>query len=273
VTLLVPALAGLLAAAAVMFWTGPAAVRSLTPSREVATSTSTDGTPATAGTPGGPRRASVREDLGRWLGRLGARSADRTRDLELRMLDGLAAALEAGLPVPRAVVLAVSGAASSARPSRRRRGRGRRGEWARTSGWDELARAAAQGQALAPVWQRLARREGSQTLSSVARAWRVAALTGAPLARAVRVSAHVCRERRRLERAVQVATAGARATVTVLTLLPLAGVGLAAVLGVPPLTLYSHPLALAGAGAGAVLTLVGQLWSRRLVSQVVRGVR
>lgn len=105
----------------------------------------------------------------------------------------------------------------------------------------------------------------------MARAWRVAALTGAPLARAVRVSAHVSRERRRLERAVQVATAGARATVTVLTLLPVAGVGLAAVLGVSPLVLYSHPVALASAGAGALLVVVGQLWSRRLVGRVLGG--
>lgn len=273
-TLLGPVLAGLLAAAAVLLWTGPAAVVVPTSSREAATCTPTAGSPATTGAAGDRRRASAREEVQRRLGLLGARRVDRARDLELRVLDGLAAALEAGLPVPRAVSLAVSGLTCSARPPRRRRGRRpAQGERTTLSGWDELARAADQGQALAPVWQRLARREGSQTLSSVARAWRVAALTGAPLARAVRVSAHVCRERRRLERAVQVATAGARATVTVLTLLPLAGVGLAAVLGVHPLTLYSHPLALLGAGAGALLTLVGQLWSRRLVHQVVRGVR
>lgn len=206
------------------------------------------------------------EDVGRLLGgllrRLGVGRAERRRDVELQVLDGLAAALEAGLPVPQAVGLAVSQVDRS--PVRQ-------DDTGFSVGWDELTRAAGQGQALAPVWHRLARRTGSPTLHSVARAWRVAALTGAPLAGAIRVSAHASRERRRLERAVQVATAGARATVTVLTLLPLAGVGLAMVLGVPPTSLYSHPVALAGAGAGAALIVVGQAWSRRMVARVLHG--
>lgn len=203
--------------------------------------------------------STLRERARQRVRQLRRRRTDRLRDRELQVLDGLSAALEAGLPVPQAVTLAVSRVQQP--------GVGDRPE----TGWDELARAASQGQALAPVWQRLARRSGSPTLSSVARAWRVATLTGAPLARAVRVSAHVSRERRRLERAVQVATAGARATVTVLTLLPLAGVGLAAVLGVSPTSLYAHPVALASAGAGVVLVLVGQVWSRRMVTRVLRG--
>lgn len=278
---LVPALVGLFAAAVVLLWTGPAAVPVRASESELASSSAADGSATVAGA---RPRTTVRQDVDRLLRRLGVGRADRARDLELRVLDGLAAALEAGLPVPQAVTLAVSGAPSqtgrtqglSRRGQRRRRrgpGRGGGGELAPASGWDELARAAAQGQALAPVWQRLARREDSPTLDSVARAWRVSALTGAPLARGIRVSAHVSRERRRLERAVQVATAGARATVTVLTLLPLAGVGLAVVLGVSPVALYAHPVALASAGAGAVLVVVGQFWSRRLVGRVLRGVR
>lgn len=293
---LVPALVGLFAAAVVLLWTGPAAVPVRASESELASSSAADGSATVAGA---RPRTTVRQDVDRLLRRLGVGRADRARDLELRVLDGLAAALEAGLPVPQAVTLAVSGAPSETgrtqglsrrgqrRRGQRRRGQGRRGqgrrrrgpgrggggELAPASGWDELARAAAQGQALAPVWQRLARREDSPTLDSVARAWRVSALTGAPLARGIRVSAHVSRERRRLERAVQVATAGARATVTVLTLLPLAGVGLAVVLGVSPVALYAHPVALASAGAGAVLVVVGQFWSRRLVGRVLRGVR
>lgn len=207
----------------------------------------------------------MRQDVDRLLRRLGVPRAARARGLELQVLDGLAAALEAGLPVPRAVALAVS----EVGPGQERQQDQR--EPGEASGWDELARAAAQGHALAPAWQRLARRSDSPTLDSVARAWRVASLTGAPLARAIRLSAHVSRERHRLERAVQVATAGARATVTVLTLLPLAGVGLAAVLGVSPLVLYSHPVALVAAGFGVLLVIVGQLWSRRLVGRVLKG--
>lgn len=179
----------------------------------------------------------------------------RARSTELALIDGLAAALEAGLPVPRAVALTVGelGLEESGPP-----------------GWAGLARAAAEGQELAPAWQRLARQTRSPALGSVARAWRVASLTGAPLASALRVSAHTARERHRLIRAVEVATAGPRATVGVLTLLPLAGVGLAAVLGVGPTTLYGHPIAQASAGTGALLILAGQVWVRRMVAGVTR---
>lgn len=273
--LLLPILVGVLAAAAVLLWTGPRAAAEGSSCR-----CSSAGPGSASGShhcvPGGdlvepgaaaerPARTSVRQDVDRLLRRLGVPRAARARGLELQVLDGLAAALEAGLPVPRAVALAVS----EVGPGQERQQDQR--EPGEASGWDELARAAAQGHALAPAWQRLARRSDSPTLDSVARAWRVASLTGAPLARAIRLSAHVSRERHRLERAVQVATAGARATVTVLTLLPLAGVGLAAVLGVSPLVLYSHPVALVAAGFGVLLVIVGQLWSRRLVGRVLKG--
>ena len=188
-----------------------------------------------------------------WLRRLarGGGSAQE-RSAELQLIDGLAAALEAGLPVPRAVGLAVSEGAA---------------------GWAGLLRAATEGQPLGPAWERLARHSRSPTLASVSRAWRVASLTGAPLASALRVSAHAGRERHRLARAVEVATAGPRATVAVLTLLPLAGAGLAAVLGVGPSSLYGHPIAQASAGTGALLILLGQVWVRRMVADVLRRAR
>ncbi|QFG67595.1 type II secretion system F family protein [Ornithinimicrobium pratense] len=263
-TLGLPVLCGLVAAAVVLLWT-QAAPGQATGDRPGGGASAAPSVPGASREPGDGEgepapRSSLREDARRLLSRLGVGRAERRRDAELQVLDGLAAALEAGLPVPQAVVLAVSQV--DQRPDRQ-------DDTGLAGGWNELARAAGQGQALAPVWHRLARRTASPTLHSVARAWRVAALTGAPLAGAIRVSAHASRERRRLERAVQVATAGARATVTVLTLLPLAGVGLAAVLGVPPTSLYSHPVALAGAGAGAVLVVVGQAWSRRMVGRVL----
>ncbi|HSP61220.1 MAG TPA: hypothetical protein VLO09_09175, partial [Ornithinimicrobium sp.] len=108
--------------------------------------------------------------------------------------------------------------------------------------------------------------------SAVARAWAVAAATGAPLAAAVRASAEAARERRRLHRAVEVATAGARATGRVLALLPLAGLGLAALLGIGPRELYAHPLAAGAAGVGLLLLGLGRLLVGRLVHRVVRGV-
>ncbi|WP_162803060.1 type II secretion system F family protein [Ornithinimicrobium avium] len=174
----------------------------------------------------------------------------------MQLLDGLAAALEAGLSTEHAlrVVLEPVGPAGSLGP------------------WSELSRAAREGQPLAPSWSRLARRTGSPTAASVARAWSVAASTGAPLAAAVRSSAHAARERHRLERAVEVATAGARATATVLGLLPLAGVGLAALLGIGPVALYGDALALASAGLGLLLLAGGHATVRRMVRGVLVGV-
>jgi tight adherence protein B len=180
----------------------------------------------------------------------GTNAARRVQAAELQVLDGLAAALEAGLPVSRAVQLAVE-------------------EADHDDAWAALGRVAAEGRQLSTAWARLARHTSSPTLASVARAWRVAELTGAPLADALRVSAHAGRERGRLSRALQVAVAGPRATVSVLTALPLAGAGLAAVLGVGPSALYGHPVAQASVGLGAVLILVGQLWVRRLVGKIL----
>lgn len=182
----------------------------------------------------------------------------RAHATELQVLDGMAAALEAGLPVARGVRLAVADVGPGLGPSS-------------AAAWSALGRAASEGQQLGPAWERLARHTRSPTLVSVARAWRVADLTGAPLAEALRVSAHAARERHRLGRAVEVAVAGPRATVTVLTLLPVAGVGLAAVLGVGPAQLYGDPVAQAAVGCGAVLLLLGQAWVRRLVAGVLRG--
>lgn len=219
-------------------------------------------TPPPRPQPGGPAGDSVRRG-GRshryLLDRLRARRpVGRSGVDEVQLLDGLAAALEAGLPTDQAVGMALEtvtpdGAGGSA-------------------AWADLARAAGEGQLLAPAWARVARRTGSPTAATVSRAWTVAAATGAPVAAAVRTSAHAARERRRLVRVVEVATAGARATATVLGMLPVAGVGLAALLGVGPVTLYSHPLALASAGLGLVLLVVGHLLVRRMVGHVLAGV-
>ncbi|MDO5740670.1 MAG: type II secretion system F family protein [Ornithinimicrobium sp.] len=198
-------------------------------------------------TPLADRLASIR--------RLRSRGPERQ---EVMLLDGVAAALEAGLPTEQALAVVLDAQSRSAGES---------------SAWAELRRAAREGQALAPAWARLARRTASPTVMSVSRAWAVASATGAPLAAAARSSAQAARERHRLQRAIQIATAGARATALVLSLLPIAGVGLAAIVGIGPAALYASPVALASAGVGLGLLVVGHLLVGRLVAGVVRGVR
>lgn len=65
----------------------------------------------------------------------------------------------------------------------------------------------------------------------------------------------------------QTALAGPKATVRLLTWLPLMGLGLGMALGVDPLAiLLGTPLGLAALAAGIALTIAGRVWSARLVA-------
>ena len=68
------------------------------------------------------------------------------------------------------------------------------------------------------------------------------------------------------EAARQTALAGPKATVSLLTWLPLMGLGLGIALGVDPFAiLVGTPLGLAALAAGAALTAAGRIWSSQLV--------
>ncbi|SDK41624.1 tight adherence protein B [Arthrobacter sp. ov407] len=90
--------------------------------------------------------------------------------------------------------------------------------------------------------------------------------SGCPLADVLaRFAAHLETEDD-AEAARQTALAGPRATVRLLTWLPLSGLALGLLLGVDPVaTLLGNPWGLAALAAGAALTAVGRLWSSRLV--------
>jgi tight adherence protein B len=90
--------------------------------------------------------------------------------------------------------------------------------------------------------------------------------SGCPLADVLaRFAAHLETEDD-AEAARQTALAGPRATVRLLTWLPLSGLALGLLLGVDPVaTLLGNPWGLAALAAGVALTAVGRLWSSRLV--------
>jgi tight adherence protein B len=90
--------------------------------------------------------------------------------------------------------------------------------------------------------------------------------SGCPLADVLaRFAAHLETEDD-AEAARETALAGPRATVRLLTWLPLSGLALGLLLGVDPVaTLLGNPWGLAALAAGAALTAVGRLWSSRLV--------
>ncbi|MDQ0632593.1 tight adherence protein B [Arthrobacter pascens] len=95
----------------------------------------------------------------------------------------------------------------------------------------------------------------------------IAEASGCPLADVLTRFASQLEVEDDAEAARQTALAGPKATVRLLTWLPLMGLGLGIALGVDPLAvLLGTPLGLAAMGAGAVLTAAGRIWSCRLVS-------
>lgn len=94
----------------------------------------------------------------------------------------------------------------------------------------------------------------------------VAEASGCPLADVLTRFAAQLEVEDDAEAARQTALAGPRATVSLLTWLPLLGLGLGVALGVDPVAILGGtPAGLASLGAGLVLTVAGRFWSARLV--------
>ena len=192
--------------------------------------------------------------FGRW------RASRRAGDVEaaaLALLDAAGPALRAGLTPAAAVRLAVTSAHGLPSVELRRFVEG-------------LEDAAREGLPASGAWVELATRSGSGPVAFVAGAWRLSEVTGAPLAEAVERAAEALREARARQRRVAVAVAGPRATVFVLTALPLTGPIFGLACGLSPVELYlGSPLATLSVGAGVLLVVLGRLWCRRLVSKAV----
>lgn len=173
------------------------------------------------------------------------------------LLEGVAPALEAGLTPSVAVRLSGATLGPSIDPLTTRL-------------VAELSESGERGAPMAPVWRSWAAAEGSAELRFVAAAWQLSELTGAPLADAVHravASVHQARER---ARRVHIAVAGPRATVVVLSVLPLTGPLFGLACGVSPTELYlASPLSSAAAALGLALIWVGRRWCRRLVESAV----
>lgn len=105
------------------------------------------------------------------------------------------------------------------------------------------------------------------TWSELAACLDIAEASGCPLADVLTRFAAQLEAAEDADAARQTALAGPKATVRLLTWLPLMGLGLGAALGVDPVaTLLGTPLGLAALAGGVVLTLAGRVWSARLVS-------
>ncbi|KRF45492.1 hypothetical protein ASH01_06585 [Terrabacter sp. Soil811] len=134
-----------------------------------------------------------------------------------------------------------------------------------------LLHASHRAEPTSPVWAEWAARSASAELALVAAAWRLSENTGAPLASAVDRAVGGLLDARTRRGKVAVAVAGPRATVTVLTLLPLTGPIFGLACGIDPATLYlGSPIATVSVVAGVLLVWVGRVWCSRMVRRAVR---
>lgn len=111
------------------------------------------------------------------------------------------------------------------------------------------------------------------TPSLLVLAWRMSCERGSPLKAVVGVCARTLRSADAADRRRKAAEAGPRASMWLLTALPVVGPAVAAVAGVDVVSAYSTTVAALSCAVGAGLTLVGWLWARRLLQAAVRPVR
>ena len=106
---------------------------------------------------------------------------------------------------------------------------------------------------------------------AAAAAWRLAQRTGAPLGDLLDAVCASLRDHRSDLAAVEASLAAPRATVRILLVLPLAGIGLGQLVGAQPVDVLLTTAAGRTSGLLAgVLLVVGRLWMGRLVAQVER---
>jgi len=107
-------------------------------------------------------------------------------------------------------------------------------------------------------------------LAHLVAAWRLAEGVGAAAADVTEAAAASVRERQAAHERTAVVMAGPRASMLLLTALPLAGPVAAVVIGISPGRLYDSAAARLLAGAGVGLTALGWWWARRLLSRAGR---
>lgn len=133
---------------------------------------------------------------------------------------------------------------------------------------EELRRRAETGEPLAAVWLAQGERLGSADLRWVGQAWLLTERTGAALAPALVAAEQVLRTRTRAEARLRTVAAGPRASMAILSLLPLGGPFVGAAFGLGPGALYlASPLATASGVMGLALAVFGWRWGRRILAR------
>lgn len=220
---------------------------------------------ATAGS--GPAEASRLESL---LRRLRRRDAAAEAGEWVDWIRQLAALVRAGQPPSAVFAVSAQTAAEAVAPSRSIRAQERisRAAAAATAlGRGPAETLRGQASAAGSGRSRLGRTRAS-VLRDLARCWEVSERTGAPLAALLDGVAEAAEADLDADAARETALAGARATVRILSWLPVLALGLGMLIGADPVrTLLTTPWGIAAGALGAVLTIAGRVWTRRMVHQ------
>lgn len=124
------------------------------------------------------------------------------------------------------------------------------------------------GSPAGPVWQRHA--HDRPELGALAGAWALSEDLGVALAPSMTTSAQVLRAQVQARRRLEAATSGARATMRMLTLLPLVGLLAGFAFGLTPWEVYGHsPMTMASALVGLGLTALGWAICRWVLARAV----
>lgn len=171
------------------------------------------------------------------------------------LVQGIAPAVEAGVPPPVAVATAASVAARTVESP------------AVAAELEDLSAVARTGAPLAATWAALASQHPEAGLEPVARAWSLSDRIGCGLSDALGTAVASMREQEDHRRRVAAATAGPRATMQLLTLLPVAGVGISAFIGVNPVRLYAGTPGLVALVLGLALLMAGRRMIRSMIAR------
>lgn len=233
-------LAGCLVVAAVLLW----------PSRRVLGLTD-DGT--VAAPVSSVATGWALDPMQRWRVRRSA--VDEERVAFLAMLESLQSALQAGLgPVQALAILRT------------------RSVWLAQCMAELVDAGDLTGDPASGPWHRYAVQSGLSEARLFAGAWTISHRTGAPLADAVEVVARQARSERELSRRRRSAMAGPKATMTVLSALPLGGIGIGVATGVNPIEVVgASPVLQACVACGAALLVLGRWWSAQIMRAAERG--
>lgn len=129
----------------------------------------------------------------------------------------------------------------------------------------EVAAAIDRGGDIGDALECASRGTGGPAWKSLAVAWRVAIISGAPLALALRGFADGLRDREAARRDIEVALAGPRATARIVIVLPAVAILLGVLMGVDLAATLASPVGAGAIAGGVALIVIARRWMRRLL--------